>query len=96
MLLEIDLNLYKRLSSTLKDIDKNLYFEFMELIPLETDITKARAVKTRSTKQSIKKTIKELITLDLPLNRYQVHKRANIPYKTLAKYFDEVVNEIRA
>lgn len=95
MLLEINLELYKKLSSTLKKIDKNLYFEFMQLIPLETDITKARAVKTRNAKQSIKKAIKELIAFNLPLNRYQVHKRTNIPYKTLAKYFDEVLNEIR-
>lgn len=95
MLFNIEDNLYKKLLNTLADTDKELYFDFMELKPIITSIEHARNTKTINTKQSIKESIQTLISLDLPINAYQINKLNKTPYSTIKKYLVEVLQEVK-
>jgi len=55
-----------------------------------------RELKTQRVKQTINQTIKELLQANISPTKYQIHKLTNIAYVTLNKYYDEVLNEIRA
>ena len=50
--------------------------------------------RTIKIKEDIKNTLQELIREDKPLKKYQVHKRTNIAYVTINKYFVEIKKEV--
>ncbi len=59
------------------------------------ELATARTIKTDRVKESIKSTLKELIQSNIKPTKYKVHKSTNIAYITLAKYYDEILDEVQ-
>ncbi|MDY0292778.1 MAG: hypothetical protein RBR02_10650 [Desulfuromonadaceae bacterium] len=53
-----------------------------------------RELRTQKVRQSIKETIKELLSKDITPTKYQVNKKTGIAYITLNKYYDEIIDEV--
>lgn len=98
MIIQIDDDLFHKVKQIVKGRNLSLYEYLEKLQPLTTDttLTKARAIKSQKVKQSIHQAIKELLQSNISPTRYQIHKKTNIAYVTINKYFDEVINEARA
>ena len=98
MIIEIEDNLFYKLKDLMKNRSKSIYEQLEQIKPLkaaatDTNLIKAREVKTQRVKQSIKETIKTLYNQDIKPTKYQIHKRTGIAYVTINKYYDEVKNE---
>ena len=46
-------------------------------------------------KQTIKETIKELLSKDISPSKYKVNKATGIAYITLNKYYDDILEEVK-
>lgn len=104
MIIDIDEELFNKVKQIVKGRNLSIYEELEELKPLEAiaednSLIKAREIKTQRIKQSIKETIKSLISQSISPTKYQIHKRTGISYVTINKYYNDIfdeVNEINA
>ena len=99
MIIEIREELFKKLVELMKNRNTTIYNELKEIQPLDTvatdnKLTKAREIKTQKVKQSIKETIKELLSKDISPTKYKVNKATGIAFKTLSKYYDDILEEV--
>lgn len=98
MIIEIDDDLFNKLKQLMKNRSKSIYEQLEQIKPLENistnSIQQAREVKTQRIKQSIEETIKSLYNEDITPTKYQIHKRTNIAYVTINKYYDEILDEV--
>lgn len=84
----------------MKHRNLSIYNELKDIKPLDrvaTDNTllqQARELKTQRVKESIKATIKELLSKDVKVTKYKVNKATGIAFKTLSKYYDDILEEI--
>ena len=103
MIIEIRDDLFYKLVELMKHRNLTIYNELKEIKPLEVatnnTLQQARELKTKKVKQSIKETIKELLSKDITPSKYKINKATGIAFVTLNKYFqsilEEVENEIR-
>ena len=70
-----------------------LYNQIKNIKVVDT-LTTARTIKTERIKESIKSTLRELIQSNIKPTKYKVHKSTNIAYTTLAKYYDDILDEL--
>jgi len=99
LLIEIEDELYNKMLKIVKGRNEAIYNkikdikEVTNLNPIDT-LSDARAIKTLRVKHNIESTLKQLIDEDIKPTKYQVHKRTNMAYVTLSKYYDEVLKEV--
>lgn len=100
MIIEIRDDLFYKLVELMKHRNLSIYNELKDIKPLDrvaTDNTllqQARELKTQRVKESIKATIKELLSKDVKVTKYKVNKATGIAFKTLSKYYDDILEEI--
>ena len=98
MIIEIRDDLFYKLVDLMKNRNSTIYNELKEIKPIAaaTDniLTKARELKTERVKQSIKETIKELLNNNIKPTKYKINKSTGIAFKTLSKYYDDILEEV--
>ena len=101
MLIEIDKELFEKIKKVMQTRNKNIATELEKIkeiknIPHNNNyLENAREVKTKKIKERIKIAMLEIKKENLKVNKYQVHKKTNIAYITLAKYFDTILKEVK-
>ncbi|MGJ0321579.1 hypothetical protein [Aliarcobacter cryaerophilus] len=100
MIIEIRDDLFYKLVDLMKHRNLSIYNELKEIKPLDrvatyTTLQQARELKTQKVKQSIKETIKELLSKDISPTKYKVKKSTGIAFKTLSKYYDDILEEVK-
>ena len=101
MIIEIREELFYKLVELMKHRNLSIYNELKEIKPLDTVATnntlqQARELKTQKVKQSIKETIKELLSKDIQPTKYKVNKATGIAFITLNKYYDDILEEVKS
>lgn len=99
MIIEIRDDLFYKLVELMKNRNLSIYNELKNIQPLDTVATdntlaKARELKTQNVKQSIKETIQELLNNDIKPTKYKINKSTGIAFKTLNKYYDDILKEV--
>lgn len=100
MIIEIREELFYRLVELMKNRNTTIYNELKEIKPLDTVATdntlqQARELKTLKVKQTIKETIKELLSNDIKPTKYKINKSSGIAFKTLSKYYNDILEEVK-
>lgn len=100
MIIDIRDDLFYKLVELMKHRNLSIYNELKDIKPLDTvatdtTLTKARELKTQRVKQSIKETIKELLSKDISPTKYKVNKATGIAFITLNKYYDDILEEVK-
>ena len=99
MIISIDDDLFDKVVEIVKHRNLSIYNELKEIKPLEvatdTTLQQARELKTKRVKQSIKETIKELLSKDISPTKYRINKSTGIAFVTLNKYYDDILEEIK-
>ena len=99
MIIEINEELFNKIKKIVKGRNLSIYEQLEDIKPIELvtndTLQEAREIKTQRIKQSIKETIKSLYNEDIKLSKYQIHKRTNIAYVTINKYYDEILAEVK-
>ena len=99
MIIEIRDDLFDKVVEIVKHRNLSIYNELKEIKPLEvatdTTLQQARELKTKRVKQSIKETIKELLSKDISPTKYKVNKATGIAFITLNKYYDDILEEVK-
>lgn len=101
MIIEIRDDLFYKLVDLMENRSKSIYNELKEIKPLDDTVATnntlatAREIKTQRVKQSIKETIKELLSKDISPTKYKVNKATGIAFITLNKYYDDILEEIK-
>ena len=100
MIIEIRDELFYKLVELMKHRNLSIYNELKEIQPLEvatdTTLQQAREVKTQKIKQSIKETIQELLNNNIKPTKYKVNKSTGVAFKTLSKYYDDILEEVQS
>ncbi|WP_419677623.1 hypothetical protein ACN2EN_08195 [Aliarcobacter lanthieri] len=101
MIIEIRDDLFYKLVDLMKNRNTTIYNELKDIKPLDTVATdntlqQARELKTQRVKQSIKETIKELLSKDISPTKYKVNKATGIAFITLNKYYDDILEEVQS
>lgn len=99
MIISIDDELFQKVKQIVKGRNLSIYEELENIKPLDTVTTdttlnKAREIKTQRIKQSIKETIKELLSQDIQPTKYKINKRTGISFITINKYYDDILKEV--
>jgi hypothetical protein len=99
MIIEIRDDLFYKLVELMKNRNTTIYNELKKIQPLDTVATdntlkQARELKTQRVKQSIKETIKSLISEDISPTKYKINKLTGISFITLNKYYDDILKEV--
>ena len=99
MFIEIDEDNFSQVLKIVKLRNTTLYNQIKDIKPIDnlntTDtLATARTIKTNRIKESIKATLRELVQSNTNPSKYKVHKRTNIAYVTLNKYYDEILDEV--
>ena len=83
----------------MKHRNLSIYNELKDIkslrVTTDTTLTKARELKTQRVKQSIKETIKELLSKDISPTKYKVNKATGIAFTALNKYYDDILEEVK-
>ena len=101
MIIEIRDDLFYKLVDLMENRSKSIYNELKEIQPLDDTVTtdttlqQARELKTKRVKQSIKETIKELLSKDITPSKYKINKATGIAFVTLNKYYDDILEEVK-
>lgn len=100
MIIDIEEELFYKIKELMKNRSKSIYEQLEQIKPLDTvptdnTLIKAREIKTKRVKQSIKETIQSLINESIKPTKYQIHKRTNIAYVTINKYYDVILDEVQ-
>ena len=99
MLIEIDENDFNQVLKIVKLRNTTLYNQIKDIKALDNinpvdTLATARTIKTDRIKERIKSTLRELIQSNIKLSKYKVHKRTNIAYVTINKYYDDILKEV--
>ena len=98
MVISIDEELFQKVKQIVKGRNLSIYEQLENIKPLDTVATdtlaKARELKTQKVKQLISRTIKELLSKDISPTKYKVNKSTGISFKTLSKYYDDILEEV--
>ena len=102
MFIEIEKELFEKIKKVMKSRNKNIYTELEKIKELKkipqvknNDLQNAREIKTQRIKEKILNAMLEIKKENLEINKYQIHKKTNIAYITLGKYFDEILKNIK-
>lgn len=99
MIIDIEDELFYKIKELMKNRSKSIYEQLEKITPLDiipnNTLQEAREIKTQRVKQSIKETIKSLYSEDMKPTKYQIHKRTNIAYVTINKYYDDILDEVQ-
>ena len=99
MIIEIRDDLFYKLVDLMKHRNLSIYNELKEIKPIaaatDNTLQQARELKTQRVKQSIKETIKELLNQNISPTKYKVNKSTGIAFKTLNKYYDDILEEVK-
>ena len=100
MIIQIRDDLFDKVVELVKHRNLSIYNELKDIKPLDTVATdttlqQARELKTKKVKQSIKETIKELLSQDIQPTKYKINKATGIAFITLKKYYDGILEEIK-
>ena len=100
MIIQIRDDLFDKVVELVKHRNLSIYNELKEIKPLDTVATdntlqQARELKTQRVKQSIKETIKELLSQDIQPTKYKVNKATGIAFITLKKYYSDILEEVK-
>ena len=98
--IEIKEELFYKLVDLMKNRNVSIYEELKAIKPLDTVATdntlqQARDTKTARVKQSIKETIKELLSKDISPTKYRINKSTGIAFVTLNKYYSHILEDIK-
>ena len=99
MIIEIEENDFNQVLKIVKLRNTTLYNKIKDIKPItnlntNNTLATARTIKTDRIKESIKSTLRELIQSNTKPSKYKVHKSTNIAYTTLAKYYDDILDEL--
>ena len=99
MIIEIKENDFNQVLKIVKLRNTTLYNQIKDIKALDNlntfdTLVTARTIKTERIKESIKSTLRELIQSNIKPTKYKVHKSTNIAYTTLAKYYDDILDEL--
>lgn len=100
MIISIDEELFKKVKQIVKGRNLSIYEQLEEIKPLDTVATdntllqQAREIKTQRVKQNIKEAIQELLNQNVKPTKYKVNKATGIAFKTLSKYYDDILEEV--
>ena len=102
MIISIDEELFQKVKQIVKGRNLSIYEQLEEIKPLDTVATvtadntlqQAREIKTQRIKQSIKETIKSLISEDISPTKYKINKLTGISFITLNKYYQSILDEV--
>ena len=88
MIISIDEELFQKVKQIVKSRNLSIYEQLEEIKPLEaittdTTLQQAREIKTQRIKESIKETIKSLISEDISPTKYKVNKKTGISFITI-------------
>ena len=102
MIISIDEELFQKVKQIVKGRNLSIYEQLEEIKPLDTVATdinttlaKAREIKTKRIKQSIKETIQKLFSQDIQPTKYKINKRTGITFITINKYYQSILNEVK-
>ncbi len=99
MIIEIEEELFNKLKELIKNRSKTIYEQLEQITPVQNvptnSLQQARDIKTGRVKETIKETIKELLSNDISPTKYKVNKKTGIAFKTLSKYYDHILEEIK-
>lgn len=96
MIVEIKDEFLARLINFMENENLALYNELKEIKPLDVNsLEKARKIKTQKVKDNLKVGIKEILKEGKMPTKYQIHKKTNIAYITINKYFKELLEEVK-
>ena len=100
MIIEIDENNFNQVLEIVRLNNTTLYNQIKEIKALPNlnpndTLAIARTIKTNRVKESIKSTLRELVQSNTKPSKYKVHKHTNIAYTTLAKYYNEILDEVQ-
>jgi hypothetical protein len=95
MLINIKEELFYKLTEFIKNKDMAMYKQLKKIKPIipNSGLIKAREIKTKRAKQLIKKTIQDIIKSNTKPTKYKIHQKSKVSYLTLAKYYDDILNE---
>ncbi len=98
MIVDITDENWDKIIKIVKSRNKKLAKELEDIKPLEmiedSNLIKARSIKTERVKNRIREAIKNLRAKETTPSKYKVHKETGIAYTTLSKYFDEIIKEV--
>jgi len=99
LIIEIEENDFNQVLKIVKLRNTTLYNQIKDIklitnLNTNDTLVTARTIKTDKIKESIKSTLRELIQSNIKPTKYKVHKRTNIAYITLAKYYDDILDEL--
>jgi len=100
MIIEIDEAIFNQLKKLMRNRNTSIYKYLETIQPLQDiqqidTLTKARETKTNRIKENIKQSLIELLQENKQPSKYKVHKKTNIAYNTLKKYYDEILKEVQ-
>ncbi len=100
MVISIDEELFQKVKQIVKGRNLSIYEQLENIKPLDTVATdntlqQARELKTQRVKQLIRETLQELLSKDISPTKYKVHKASGVAFKTLSKYYDHILEEIK-
>ena len=99
MIISIDEELFQKVKQIVKSRNLSIYEQLEEIKPLDTVATdntlqQAREIKTQRIKQSIKETIKSLISENINPTKYKINKLTGISFITINKYYQSILDEV--
>ena len=99
MIISIDDELFQKVKQVVKGRNLTLFNELESIKPLDTVATnntlqQAREIKTQRIKESIKETIKSLISEDISPTKYKINKITGISFVTINKYYQSILDEV--
>ena len=100
MIISIDDELFQKVKQIVKGRNLTLFNELESIKPLDTVATdttlaKAREIKTKRIKQSIKETIQKLFSQDIQPTKYKINKLTGISFITINKYYQSILDEVK-
>ena len=101
MIIQIRDDLFDKVVEIMKHRNLSIYNKLKEIKPLDdtvvadTTLQQARELKTKRVKQSIKQSIKELLSKDITPTKYRINKATGIAFVTLNKYYDDILEEVK-
>ena len=100
MIISIDDELFQKVKQIVKGRNLTLFNELESIKPLDTVATdttlaKAREIKTKRIKESVKETIKSLINENIQPTKYKINKLTGISFITINKYYQSILDEVK-
>ncbi|RXI25060.1 hypothetical protein [Aliarcobacter trophiarum] len=100
MIIEIDEELFIKVKQIIKGRNISIFeqlenIKILNTVATDNTLQQARELKTQRVKQSIKETIKELLSKDISPTKYKINKSTGIAFITLNKYYDDILEEVK-